>query len=176
KLMKKRADVRLLLRPTGAAKQKSRPRKRPVAKRKRKRAEGRMTKRGDGGPQRKLASDPNKRHSDAKTKSRGERSLNGRAKLLLLKLRRSPLRARSAFRGKRTRRNSPQDPGGGPGRRPKNRLHLFVARRRAVGQEKSQLPARSPTRKESVCAAWLRSAAPGSASGSGCIRANRSRS
>jgi hypothetical protein len=97
KLTKKRADVPLSLRPTGVAKQKSRPHKRPIAGQKRKRAEKRTRKRGDGVPKRKPASDPNKRHNDAKTKSRGGRSPNGRARQLPRKLRRSPRQARSAF-------------------------------------------------------------------------------
>src|SRR6516225_6312880 len=175
KLMKKHADAPQSPKPTGAAKKKNRPQKRHAATLRRKCVERRKRRTGDGAPKRKPASDPSKRHSDAKTKSRGGKLLNGRGRRPPRKLLRSLRRARSAFLSRR-KKSPRQRCGGGPGRRPKSRWRQLVVKRRVVGPEKSQSPAHSPTTKESGCAAWLRSAAPGNASASGCIKASKSRS
>src|ERR1700739_1713403 len=134
---KKHTDVLLLPKPTGAGKQKSRPQRRRGAGPRRKRTEKRKRKRDDGAPRRRLASDPSKRPSDAKTKNRGVKLPNGPGRRPRQKSPGWRPQARSAFLLKKRRRGRRRRRDGGLGRRPKNRWCPRVAKRRVAAPERS---------------------------------------
>src|SRR4029077_19701605 len=172
---KKRNDVPPLPKPTGVASKKSRLQRRRDARPRRRHAKKRKRKRTGDAWRKTPASDPSKRHSDAKTKSHGGRSPNGPEKQLQRKLLPSPRQARSAFLSRR-KKNPRRHLGGGPGRRSKNLLRRLDATICVGGLEKSRSHVRLRRTKENEFGAGLRCAAPEHGSGSGCIRANRSKS